>query len=130
VCLIDPVGDVYACPFAIPVQFLAGNVRAPGGFTHVWRESELFQELRRPQSAGACASCGLFDRCRGGCMAAEFFTGLPLAGPNPERVLGHGQRLLKERGDAPAPRPSVDMSRRRLAVIGPRPCDERPVEVP
>ena len=130
VCLIDPVGDVYACPFAIHEQFLAGNVRAPGGFTHVWRESELFQELRRPQSAGACGSCGLFDRCRGGCMAAKFFTGLPLAGPDPECVLGHGQRLLEERGGAPAPKPSVDMSKRRLTVIKQRPCDERPVEVP
>ena len=27
VCLIDPVGDVYACPFAIHDAFLAGNVR-------------------------------------------------------------------------------------------------------
>ena len=26
VCLIDPVGDVYACPFAIHDEFLAGNV--------------------------------------------------------------------------------------------------------
>ena len=26
VCLIDPVGDVYACPFAIHDRFLAGNV--------------------------------------------------------------------------------------------------------
>src|SRR4029078_12355000 len=41
VCLIDPVGDVYACPFAIHDAFLAGNVREPGGFGRVWRESEL-----------------------------------------------------------------------------------------
>ena len=26
VCLIDPVGDVYACPFAIHDRFLAGNI--------------------------------------------------------------------------------------------------------
>ena len=32
VCLVDPVGDVYACPFAIHDEFLAGNVRSPGGF--------------------------------------------------------------------------------------------------
>ena len=31
VCLIDPVGDVYACPFAIHQNFLAGNVRGAGG---------------------------------------------------------------------------------------------------
>ena len=30
VCLVDPVGDVYACPFAIHDRFLAGNVRAAG----------------------------------------------------------------------------------------------------
>ena len=30
VCLIDPVGDVYACPFAIHEKFLAGNVRVAG----------------------------------------------------------------------------------------------------
>src|SRR3954466_14872306 len=34
VCLIDPVGDVYACPFAIHETFLAGNVRSSGGFAH------------------------------------------------------------------------------------------------
>ena len=27
VCLIDPVGDVYACPFAIHDSFMAGSVR-------------------------------------------------------------------------------------------------------
>ena len=30
VCLIDPVGDVYACPFVIDKEFLAGNVRDDG----------------------------------------------------------------------------------------------------
>ena len=30
VCLIDPVGDVYACPFVIHDEFLAGNVRVAG----------------------------------------------------------------------------------------------------
>ncbi|MCB0994475.1 MAG: mycofactocin radical SAM maturase, partial [Acidimicrobiales bacterium] len=69
VCLIDPVGDVYACPFVIHDEFLAGNVRDPGGFTKVWRESALFTDLRQPGSAGACTSCGSYDACQGGCMA-------------------------------------------------------------
>ncbi len=125
VCLIDPIGDVYACPFVIHDEFRAGNVRDPGGFARVWRSSELFADLRRPQSAGACASCGLFDKCRGGCMAAKFFTGLPLAGPDPECVLGHGERLLAARGAAPIPKPSVDMSRRVPAKA----CDESPLAV-
>src|SRR5690242_5029149 len=126
VCLIDPIGDVYACPFAIHDEFLAGNVRSPGGFARVWQESELYAELRAPQSAGACSSCGLFDKCRGGCMAAKFFTGLPLAGPDPECVLGHGEKLLAARGRAPVPRPSVDMSKRRPPT---RACDESPLEL-
>jgi mycofactocin radical SAM maturase len=94
VCLIDPVGDVYACPFVLHDKFRAGTVRDEGGFTRVWRESELFRELREPQSAGACASCSMFDACQGGCMAAKFFTGLPLDGPDPECVLGHGESAL------------------------------------
>jgi mycofactocin radical SAM maturase len=134
VCLVDPVGDVYACPFAIHDEFLAGNVR-DAGFTSVWRESDLFTELRAPQSAGACASCGHFDACRGGCMAAKFFTGLPLDGPDPECVLGHGERSLGTRGDVATPRPSPDHSARprRVAVaLTParrpdRRCDESPL---
>jgi mycofactocin biosynthetic radical S-adenosylmethionine protein MftC len=101
VCLIDPIGDVYACPFVIDRQFLAGNVRDRGGFPAVWRESRLFQSLREPQSAGACASCGSFDACRGGCMAAKFFTGLPLDGPDPECVHGHGEAALAARSARP-----------------------------
>jgi mycofactocin biosynthetic radical S-adenosylmethionine protein MftC len=145
VCLIDPVGDVYACPFAIHDSFLAGNVRSPGGFTGVWRESELFADLRRPQTGGACQSCSAYDSCRGGCMAAKFFTGLPLDGPDPECVQGHGERALAAMAGAPAPRPSGDHSHRSRAVpvtIGARPpagsgplggrppdraCDESPL---
>ena len=101
VCLIDPIGDVYACPFVIDRQFLAGNVRDAGGFPAVWRTSALFSSLREPQSAGACASCGSFDACRGGCMAAKFFTGLPLDGPDPECVHGHGETALAARHERP-----------------------------
>jgi mycofactocin biosynthetic radical S-adenosylmethionine protein MftC len=124
VCLIDPVGDVYACPFAIHDEFLAGNVREPGGFARIWRESELFLELRRPQSAGACGSCGFYDQCRGGCMAAKFFTGLPRAGPDPECVLGHGEMALAERAGGATPKPSVDHSRHPPPR---RACDEDPL---
>jgi mycofactocin radical SAM maturase len=99
VCLIDPIGDVYACPFVIDEEFLAGNVRSTGGFAGVWRESDLFCALREPTSAGACASCGSYDACQGGCMAAKFFTGLPLDGPDPECVFGHGEEALAARPD-------------------------------
>lgn len=121
VCLIDPVGDVYACPFVIHDQFKAGNVLDGGGFTKVWRESDLFTELREPQSAGACASCGSYDACQGGCMAAKFFTGLPLDGPDPECVTGHGEKLLESVPVNLAPRPMSDHSkpaRVRIPVAG------------
>jgi mycofactocin radical SAM maturase len=111
VCLIDPIGDVYACPFVIHEEFKAGNVRDPGGFARVWRDSELFTDLRSPHSAGACASCGSYDACQGGCLAAKLFTGLPLDGPDPECVRGEGERLLATVGAGGVPRPSVDHSK-------------------
>ena len=137
VCLIDPVGDVYACPFAIHPSFLAGNVRDPGGLAGVWRRSELFRDLRRPQAGGACESCSAYGSCRGGCMAAKFFTGLPLDGPDPECVQGHGEAALSAVSPGSVPRPAEDHSHRtapRAAVpvtIGRRPpakgCDESPL---
>ena len=124
VCLIDPVGDVYACPFVIDRQFLAGNVRGTGGFAAVWRSSSLFASLREPQSAGACASCGSFDACRGGCMAAKFFTGLPLDGPDPECVHGHGESALASLASEGAARPQAALGHSKVARDG------TPVPVP
>ncbi len=132
VCLIDPVGDVYACPFAIHDAFLAGNVRDRGGFADVWRGSDLFSRLRTDQSGGACSSCSAFDACQGGCMAAKFFTGLPLDGPDPECVRGFGEAALAAAVTGQVPRPSGDHSHRgkRQPVpvsIGPRPDAAPPV---
>jgi mycofactocin radical SAM maturase len=138
VCLIDPVGDVYACPFAIHDVFLGGNVREAGGFQQVWQNSELFAELRSPQTGGACASCSAYDACRGGCMAAKFFTGLPLDGPDPECVKGHGENALSVVDRAGVPKPSLDHSHRATprrtgpvpVRIGRRPdraCDANPL---
>jgi mycofactocin radical SAM maturase len=111
VCLIDPVGDVYACPFVIHDEFKAGNVRDAGGFTGVWRQSDLFTDLREPESPGACTSCGSYDACQGGCMAAKFFTGLPLDGPDPECVGGDGEVALTGVISGAAPRPMADHSK-------------------
>jgi hypothetical protein len=66
-------------------------------------------------------------------MAAKFFTGLPLDGPDPECVKGHGEHALAAAAGAPAPRPSGDHSHRNRPVpvtIGRRPdraCDENPL---
>jgi hypothetical protein len=43
-------------------------------------------------------------------MAAKFFTGLPLDGPDPECVKGHGERALAAAPAAAVPRPSPDHS--------------------
>ncbi len=73
-------------------------------------------------------------------MAAKFFTGLPIDGPDPECVQGHGAPALARERDTPRPR--VDHSRGRpsgapvpltLTVRPPatvpreRPCNESPV---
>lgn len=138
VCLIDPIGDVYACPFAIHDEFLAGNLREPGGFQRVWQESELFASLRKPDGGGACSSCSMFDACRGGCMAAKFFTGLPLDGPDPECVQGHGEAALAALGGGVVPKPTGDHSHTGpvrgqpvgITLLTRRPdkaCDESPL---
>ena len=111
VCLIDPIGDVYACPFVIHDQFKAGSLLSDGGFTKVWKESDLFLSLREPESEGACSACGSYDACQGGCMAAKFFTGIPLNGPDPECVTGHGEELVKASSINLIPKPSMDHSR-------------------
>lgn len=122
VCLIDPLGDVYACPFVIHDEFKAGSVLDDGGFKAVWTSSELFTSLREPESPGACASCGSYDSCQGGCMAAKFFTGLPLDGPDPECVTGHGEDALKDLNGVRVPQPSMNHSKPvKLTIKGVRP---------
>ena len=57
-------------------------------------------------------------------MAAKFFTGLPLDGPDPECVRGHGAPPAS----AERPRPTQDHSRRVPVTIGrARPPAGRPV---
>ena len=121
VCLIDPVGDVYACPFVLHDEFKAGSIHEEGGFAQVWRSSDLFTSLREPSSPGACGSCGSYDACGGGCMAAKFFTGLPLDAPDPECVFGHGEEALAELAAAgPVERPTVSADHSKPKGIGRR----------
>ena len=111
VCLIDPVGDVYACPFVIHDEFQAGSVRDAGGFADVWRRSELFRRSASRSRPAPAPSCGSYDACQGGCMAAKFFTGLPLDGPDPECVKGHAEPLLAAVAAGTAAAPAPDHSR-------------------
>ena len=89
VCLVDPVGDVYACPFLIHPDFKAGNIRTDGGFSRIWATAALFDTMRTPTvAAGGCASCTAFEVCQSGCVAAKVAAGTPLQGPDPECVRG------------------------------------------
>jgi hypothetical protein len=67
-------------------------------------------------------------------MAAKFFTGLPLDGPDPECVVGHGGPALA--GERDVPRPRVDHSRAVPLTLGKpitlakppsKPCNESPI---
>jgi hypothetical protein len=69
-------------------------------------------------------------------MAAKFFTGLPLDGPDPECVKGNAEVALANVADGSAPRPSADHSRpgsvpvATPVVLRTRPdraCDEDPL---
>ena len=66
----------------------------------------------RPEPFGALLYH--FGTCKGGCMAAKFFTGLPLDGPDPECVQGYGEQALAVRKDLNGgiPTPSGDHSHR------------------
>lgn len=86
VCCVDPVGEVYACPFLLTEAFSAGNVRGDGGFTRLWRTAPLFLHLREWQVGGSCQSCNAYDRCHGGCMAVKHFTGRSMDAPDPDCV--------------------------------------------
>ncbi|MBV9723006.1 MAG: mycofactocin radical SAM maturase, partial [Mycobacterium sp.] len=127
--------------FAIHDRFLAGNILSDSGFgtgfANIWKHAPLFRDLREPQSAGACRSCGHYDSCRGGCMAAKFFTGLPIDGPDPECVQGYGATALAQERDKPLPAGDHSHARRsgpvllklsrHPAVAPKRPCNESPV---
>ncbi|MGC9155829.1 MAG: mycofactocin radical SAM maturase [Ferrimicrobium sp.] len=106
VCLIDPVGDVYACPFTIHPDFRAGSLRNDRLMT-IWRDAPLFRELRAEAPAEGCRSCAAYARCHGGCLAAKFFTGRSLAGADPSCVRSVTNPVM-----LPTPRRLLDHTRR------------------
>lgn len=119
VCLVDPVGDVYACPFLIAPEFLAGSVRDAGGFAAVWRDAGVFAAMRGAEPTEPCRSCAAMVACQGGCYAAKHFTGLDLLGPDPDCVAGHGSPTAAGRGTLPHPaRPvGADPSGRQAPTV-------------
>ena len=62
-------------------------------------------------------------------MAAKFFTGLPLDGPDPECAAGHSAEALRAADRAAAPRPAPDHSRRGGGRARAGAGDDRPQAV-
>ena len=125
VCLIDPVGDVYACPFAIHDAFLAGNVRDDGGFARVWRESELFRSCaaRRPPAparhAGSTTPAGAAAWRPSSSPACRWTAPIPSACSGTARRCWRGRAAGASRPPpptTPSPRPGA-----------PGQCEEHPL---
>jgi mycofactocin biosynthetic radical S-adenosylmethionine protein MftC len=91
VCCVDPVGEVYACPFVLVPEFSAGNVRQSGGFADLWRHSPLFAHLREWQVGGSCQACNAYSLCHGGCIAVKHFTGRLFDEPDPDCIFENGE---------------------------------------
>lgn len=66
-CRISPEGDVTPCPY-LPLS--AGNVRERD-FGDIWRNSDLFNSLRKPSLKGKCKECTFSLLC-GGCRARAY----------------------------------------------------------
>ena len=108
VCLIDPVGDVYACPFAIHDEFLAGNVRD---------RRRLRRGLAGVRAVPRAARAA--DRRR-----LRVLRGLRRL---PGRL--HGRQVL-HRAAARRPRPRVRPGLRRGSLLAERPADRCPPAAP
>ena len=67
-CVILPNGDLQACPY-LPIK--VGNVRETD-FDVLWRDSEMFNELRNEPLKGGCGTCG-YDTICGGCRARAYY---------------------------------------------------------
>jgi mycofactocin radical SAM maturase len=86
VCCVDPLGEVYACPFMLAPEFSGGNVRQPGGFAGVWHNAPLFAHLREWEVGGNCQACHAYAQCHGGCIAVKHFMGYALDDPDPDCI--------------------------------------------
>lgn len=63
-CIISPKGDVQPCAY---LNKIAGNVREVP-FGEIWKDSEIFNELRTYDYGESCGSCKYKNSC-GGCRA-------------------------------------------------------------
>jgi hypothetical protein len=111
VCLVDPVGDVYACPFAIHDEFLAGNVRQPGGFAEVWRSSDLFTSCAGPRARGPVRPAATTTPAAVGAWRPSSSPACPSTDPTPNASSAMVSTPWPDAGRPHLPKPSLDHSR-------------------
>jgi len=70
-CCITPNGDVQPCPY-LPLK--VGNA-LDTPFSEIWKDAELFQELRTEKFEGKCGNCNYKDVCSGCRARAYYYTG-------------------------------------------------------
>lgn len=66
-CRIAPEGDTTPCPY---LSLSAGNVRERD-FEDIWKNSDIFNALRKPSLRGKCKQCAYRLLC-GGCRARAY----------------------------------------------------------
>ena len=76
---IDGYGNVYGCSLMVSIpEFKAGNI-LEDSLQDIWERSNMFKTLRDTGLSdieGACKSCNLLIKCKGGCRAcAQATTG-------------------------------------------------------
>ncbi|RJX22752.1 MAG: putative heme d1 biosynthesis radical SAM protein NirJ2 [Ammonifex sp.] len=86
-CLINPVGVVQACAY---LDMPAGNVRETP-FSEIWREAQVFQQLRTRKYNGKCGRCDYEDVC-GGCRARAMYYYDDYMGEEPWCLYGAGRK--------------------------------------
>ena len=110
VCLIDPVGDVYACPFAIHDRFLAGNILSDAGLGQVCgRTPHCFASCGSRSRRVRAAAAGTSTAAAAAAWPPSSSPACRLDGPDPECVEGYGAPALAR--ERVKPRPSGDHSR-------------------
>jgi MoaA/NifB/PqqE/SkfB family radical SAM enzyme len=144
---VDQLDEFAAIADKFGAQLRITRLRPSGRGADVWDELHPTAAQQRQlydwlveRGDGVLTGDSFFDSCQGGCMAAKFFTGLPLDGPDPECVRGFGEQALAARSDGTAiPRSDVDHSRSAsrprkgpvpltLSARPPdRACDENPL---
>ena len=133
VCLIDPVGDVYACPFAIHEQFLAGNVREPRRVRAGLARVRAVRGAARAAARGRVRELRLVRRVPRWLHGGEVLHRAAARRPRPGvRARPRRAAARSARATPASRRPSVDHSRTaapRARVRRHAACDESPLAV-